>query len=907
MNDPARRRRCIGIIVVCVVVFAGVSVAPLVVSTMSSATGGITQPRGFSWSSYRLPTWVTPSKYDVQLLVDMTTFAYSGVVTIDLDVNTATETLVLHSVGLSFDSVTLTQGAATVPILRTSAMSEYEFAVFSLASQLSVGTATLVIAFSGIVAEDLHGFYRSSYTVNGTTYWMATTQFEATDARRAFPCFDEPAMKANFTISIQAPSAMTVLSNMPESSAVAGSVAGTTMRHFATSPKMSTYLVAFVISNFQAISTTTARGLPVRVFARPEVVVEQGAFALEAAANITTFFEQFTNINFALPKLDLIAIPDFSAGAMENWGLITYRETALLVTPDSGPRDVQRVAVVVAHELAHQWFGDLVTMAWWSDLWLNEGFASYMEYVGTAQFRPSYQMWEQFISADFLPALHTDSLASSRAIHANVESPGAIDEMFDTITYSKGGSVLRMIASFLGDTTWRDGLRHYLSVNAYANAVPDTLWAAQQAVSGLDVPTYMRNWIYEPGYPVVRATLSGTDLTVSQERFYLFGNGTSSSAATTWWVPLTYKTQAAPASSTSVPFSTASSTVSVGATGGWIKLNVGATGFYRVLYDTSMWTMLKSGVTAKTIDSAGRAELVSDAFNLANADLMLPSTALDFVTALQTEDSYIVWQAALGGLSTISLLLDEQPAYNDFRMFVLNVTATLVSTTTWASTASDTHLSALLRSLALGTAVRYGASSAVATAQALYWAFNANETASPIEPTSRDAVYAAVVKYGGYAGYNSIYARAIAATSQVEQRRLLSALAAAPTPDLVAKTLQLCISSYVRSQDSVSCIAAVTGNAVGRRQAWAFFRDNFDLFNARYGSGGFILQTLVSSVIDKFASQAMYEEARDFFASHSLPYAASTISSSLETIQANIQWLARHYAQVEAFLAASAW
>ncbi|CAL4093881.1 unnamed protein product, partial [Meganyctiphanes norvegica] len=409
--------------------------------------------------------------------------------------------------------------------------SQREFYIANLAESLIPGqNYTIKMNFTGLLNDQLRGFYRSIYTNEADEeIWLAVTQFQPTDARRAFPCFDEPALKATFDISLGHQENMTAISNMPLEMTTDMSEEGWYWDHFERTVPMSTYLVAFAISDFDHLNSTEDSDTLFTVWARPSAI-EQAQYSLDIGPPMLTFFEKYYDIPFPLPKQDMIALPDFAAGAMENWGLITYRETAMLYEEGvSSANNKQRVAVVVSHELAHQWFGDLVTPSWWTDLWLNEGFASYMEYLGVDNVEPDWRMMEQFVTESLHYVFAIDCLESSHPISIPVGHPDEINEIFDSISYSKGASIIRMMQHFLSENTFKVGLTKYLNAMAYKAASQDDLWEflTEQAVEddalegGLSVKEVMDTWTLQMGYPVINVQRSkdGTSATVSQVKF----------------------------------------------------------------------------------------------------------------------------------------------------------------------------------------------------------------------------------------------------------------------------------------------------------------------------------------------------------------------------------------------------
>ena len=410
--------------------------------------------------SVRLPSYVLPERYTLALKPDLQSCTFSGTETIHLSLLKETKEITLHSKDLDIENVHIHKGKQQI-FASVSYDTKNETATFHFDKHIAKGKVKLSFTFHGIISDTLRGFYKSTYSINGETRHIATTQFEATDARRAFPCFDEPAQKAIFDVTLIIPGTHTAISNtLPVS--IKEHEGGFKVVEFAPTPRMSTYLLAFIIGDFEYLEGHTKDNVQVRVFTTPGKK-HQGKFALDVAIKSLEFYNDYFNIKYPLPTLDMIAIPDFESGAMENWGAVTYRETALLVDEEhSSLSTKQWAALVIAHELAHQWFGNLVTMEWWTDLWLNEGFASYIEYLAVDHIFPEWKIWDQFLTSDMAAALRLDGLAHSHPIEVTVHHPDEISEIFDMVSYAKGATVIRMLANYIGEKDIRDKLRHYL-------------------------------------------------------------------------------------------------------------------------------------------------------------------------------------------------------------------------------------------------------------------------------------------------------------------------------------------------------------------------------------------------------------------------------------------------------------
>lgn len=519
----------------------------------------------------------------------------------------------------------------------------------------------------------MKGLYRSKYTSpSGEEKFAAVTQFEATDARRCFPCWDEPAIKSTFDISLVVPPKLEALSNMPVKST--NDTENDLVRYtFERTPIMSTYLVAAVVGEYDYVEDRSADGVLVRVYT-PRGKKEQGQFALEVATKVLPYYKDYFNIAYPLPKIDLIAIADFSAGAMENWGLVTYRETCLLVDPENtSAARKQWIALVVGHELAHQWFGNLVTMEWWTHLWLNEGYASFVEFLCVNHLFPQYDIWTQFVTDMYIRALELDCLKNSHPIEVPVGHPSEIDEIFDDISYDKGASVIRMLHNYIGDEDFRKGMNLYLTKHQYKNTYTEDLWAALEEASKKPVGTVMNSWIKKMGFPVItviaQTTADGVDLTLTQSKFC--ADGSQSEEDHLWMVPISVSTSHSPKEiATSIVLSTKQTTITIpGVTDkDWIKINPGTVGFYRTKYPSEMLANLIPAVQDKSLPPLDRLGLLDDLFALVQAGHTSTVEVLKLMQAYEDEDNYTVWSSISNCLGKLRVLLSHTDCEDDFKV-----------------------------------------------------------------------------------------------------------------------------------------------------------------------------------------------------------------------------------------------
>ena len=848
-----------------------------------------------------LPANVRPVRYELTLAPNLDDFTFEGEEAVDIEVLELTSSVVLNCAEIAIQSSELAlQDGSTVSPSEALFNKEEETVTLQFSGDLPVGPARLRLEFTGELNDKLHGFYRSRYTdESGAERHLATTQFEATDARRAFPCWDEPALKATFKVTLRISEHLVAVSNMPATSEIRDSAGGKRVE-FAESPVMSTYLLAFIVGDLKSIERRAQDGTLVRVWTTAGNP-EQGRFAVDVSARLLAYFNDYFGVPYPLEKMDHLAIPDFAAGAMENWGAITYRETALLVDPEnSSALTRQRVASVVSHEMAHMWFGDLVTMAWWSDLWLNESFASFIGDKAVDHLFPEWDMWTQFVSEDTNRGLSLDGLRSSHPIEQEVNDPAQISELFDAISYSKGGAVLRMLEEFLGADAFREGLRRYISRHQYGNARTRDLWDALGEASGEPVAAMMHTWTAQTGYPVVEVETDreadGIRLTASQKRFvYEHIADPDASDDALWHVPLS-ATAAGHDQPGSALMKEREGRLALAPsdepTGAWIKVNPGQTGFYRVSYSPTELALLRPAISGLELPAVDRLGVQNDTYALSRAGYVPATEFLSLAEAYAGEVDATVWSdlaANLGGLGT---LLADEPFYGRFEAFGRTLFRSAVRRVGWVAQPGEGHLDALLRSTVLGELGGYGDEDTLVEAQALFQRYL--EDPGNVHPDIRRVVLHLAAKQGDRSTYEGIWQLQKKATLEEEKVRLLSSLAQFEVPQLLQETLERSLDTAdVRSHDTVRLVSAVASNRLGRDMAWDFVKSNWPEFDRRYGDGKFALMQLVS-ITSRFTTAKMHDDVEGFFKTNPSPGAERTIRQSLERIRLNVAWLVKN-------------
>lgn len=703
-----------------------------------------------------LPKNVIPRHYDIVLEPDLSKLTYKGSVLIDLDVVDESTSISLNTLDLDIHS---TKVLSSSDIISSNPDISYDensqTTKVSFSKPLAKNTkAQLKMEFTGILNDKMAGFYRSTYTnSDGSQGVLATTQMEATDARRAFPCFDEPALKAEFTVTLISDKDLTCLSNMDVAtqSDVKSEISGTIKKavKFNRSPLMSTYLVAFIVGKLNYIETDKFR-LPVRVYAPPSQDVEHGRFSLELAARTLEFYENKFDSKFPLPKMDMVAIPDFAAGAMENWGLVTYRVVDLLFDEkNSGASVKQRVAEVVQHELAHQWFGNLVTMDFWDGLWLNEGFATWMSWYSCNTFFPEWKVWQTYVTDSLQNALSLDALRSSHPIEIPVKRADEINQIFDAISYSKGSCVLRMISKYLGEDVFMEGIRQYLKKHAYGNTQTSDLWSALSGASGKDVSSVMDIWTKHVGYPVITVTENKNEnsIHIKQNRFLRTGDTKPDEDAVLYPVFLGLRTKNG--INESLVLSKREEKFEIPDLD-FYKLNADHSGIYRTSYTPDRLEKLGQAAKDGLLTIEDRAGMIADAVALAASGYGKTSSVLNLLKGFESENAFVVWNEILSRLSTVQAtwMFEEKFVRDGLDLFQRRLVSEKSHKIGWDFKASDDHIEQQYKTILFGNAGMSGDPQIIKASREMFAKFCKGDT-SAIHPNLRGSVFGIVLSNGG--------------------------------------------------------------------------------------------------------------------------------------------------------------
>jgi aminopeptidase N len=827
---------------------------------------------------YRLPRGALPTRYDVELAPDLATASFDGRVEITVDVVEPVEHLVLNAIELDIAEVRV-DGSDVQWHLEP----DTERLVVSPVGGLQPGQVSLVVSFTGTLNDKLRGFYRSTFKDDaGTEHVIATTQMQATDCRRAFPCWDEPDFKAVFGVTLVIDPALTAVSNGPEVERTERPGAKVAVR-FADTMVMSTYLVAFVVGPLEVTEPVDVDGIPLRLVHVPGKG-NLAASGLDVGAFCLRWFQRYYGIAYPGDKVDLLALPDFAAGAMENLGAITFRESLLLLDPATATVDEQmRVADVVAHELAHMWFGDLVTMRWWNGIWLNEAFATFMELIACDAYRPDWDRWTLF-GLERSAAFETDSLASTRSVEYPVLSPSDCEGMFDVLTYQKGGALLRMLEQFLGEEQFRRGVSHYLHQHEYGNTETNDLWDAIEETTGQPVRRMMDSWIWQPGYPLVSARVEGDELVLRQQRFAFDSTTLDADATpTTWLVPVHLRSDG---TQSVVLLDGPEVRAPLADPGAPVVVNAGGHGFFRVAYSDDLRGRL-SGEVLASLGSLERYNLVDDAWQEVVAGRLAAADYLRFLEGFTGEGELAVWQAIVLGLRGLGRLLDDE-TYPSFQARAHALLAAAVAELGDPVEGED-DVRAKLRGLLVGAFAIHGADEPTRE-RARSWFAEAETSPAAVDPELVAAATAIVASTGDEETYEQMLAGYHSAATPQEQLRHLNALADFDAVELVLRTCELAMTPDVKTQNAPFLLSRCIANRRHGAAAWTFVRQHWDQANE-----AFPRNTIVRMVgtVTMLTDEAVAADVQAFFAEHPIEQAAKTLDQILERQRINTALKAR--------------
>ncbi|XP_065349192.1 aminopeptidase Ey-like [Cloeon dipterum] len=900
-------------------------------NSLSASTTALPTP------SYRLPGDLRPEHYtlEIKTFLDGENSRFEGRVLIRVKCEKDTSRVVLHSTDLILNTDQVRVGDKE--IIGHEFDTRNEFYIIKVKEELKSGSKYVIeIPFEGNLTTGIVGYYRTSYQdkATGDKKWVATTQFVSVDARRAFPCFDEPAMKSVFQVNMIRRKGFTSISNMPLAKSV--QLEDDWFRdEYVESVRMSTYLVAFVVSDFAHLQSNPGN-TTFRVWARQDAI-EQARYSLEIGPKMLDFFEEYFNVPYPLPKMDMIAVSDFSSVAMENWGLITYEETALLY--EKGVSDLNAkdfITNVVAHELAHQWFGNLVTMKWWDDLWLNEGFAVYFEGLGTDHVQPTWNHPDNQAVRSLLKIFSKDSLKSSHPVSNNIQHPSEIRQLFDDISYAKGYLVLRMLNYVLGEETFRRGVSRYLKTHQYGNAVQDDLWASFEIQSRDDsardssrtetpreatVKEIMDSWTLQTGYPVIHVKRNYEEGSAElwQNRFVTDWLGRSSDdRESLWWVPISYTdpSNALLDMSTKPRFwmNTSNATLTgLPKKDQWLLLNVNATALYRINYDSENWELLSTALRTEKnhggIPTLNRVQIIDDAFNLARAGLLDYSLALNLLRYLHHEREYLPWKAAFTNLEYLYRMTNRGGGFSPFRKFIyalLTPVYNALDDPFKPSVAGDNLPQINHRAQVLDWSCSYGVSDCEEKAVAFFKTWQQQtedpDVVNPIPVELRSVVYCSAVESGGEPAWDFVWKRFLGSNVAAEKSKLLSALGCAREMWLLHRFLDLSLNetSGIRKQDVTHVFNSVATSSSGFYIAKEFLfsriKDIHSFVRPDFSQVG----DYIEGVSYLMSTKNDLEQIKQFVELNSeyLKDSKYAVKEAVENVELNVQWHSRYYPTV---------
>jgi aminopeptidase N len=833
----------------------------------------------------RLYEQFQPEHYDLSLDVDRDAMKFSGTVTIrGKKAGRPAERLTFHQKGLKITAATVVKhdkaGDSPVNIVRINNQNSLDEVRLHADKAIYPGDYTVTLRFQGEITRPMSGIYPCFFKHEGQDKMLIATQFESHHAREAFPSIDEPEAKATFDLTLTSPAGETVLANTPiKDQKTAGDKAATT---FETTPRMSTYLLAFAFGELGHLEAKTKDGVVVRTYATPDNV-KHTQFALDVAVKCLEFYNEYFDIAYPLEKCDFVALPDFASGAMENWGLITFREQALLVDPQNTSLHLkQYVANVVAHELTHQWFGNLVTMRWWTDLWLNESFASWMSWLAVDKLFPDWKVWTQFIVDEQGVAFKLDALENTHPIEVEVRHPDEIRTIFDAISYEKGASTLLMLHDYLGAKDFRDGLRVYLKRHAYDNTDTVDLWAAWEEASGKPVKAFMSKWTQQSGYPIVKAF--GDKL--AQERFYL--NPKAKKEAAVWPIPLL---------ADGLDLDTFDKT-EVGVKADDFILNHDRTGFFRAIYDMPRIEKIAPKIKAAQLNELDRLGLLSDGFEAAKAGYGSTGDVLKLLEAYADEDSAVVWDVIASGIGSIRVVMDDDEVRAVLKPYVRKLATKQLKRLGWDEKSSDSHFDKLLRPTILGLASYGEDADVVAEARRR---FDAMQKPEDIHPDLRGVVYGTIARTGGAKDFEKMLNLHNAAVNSEERVTLSGALTGFEQPELIKRAIAEITSDDVRLQDAPYWIAYSFGNRHARLTTWQWLKDNWDWCTKNLGTDlSFFRMPIYAG--RSFSDASFLPEFKQFFESHMSPAFERPVKQAIETIEWQSAWKQRDLEAIKQYL-----
>ncbi len=767
----------------------------------------------------RLIDQYIPENYNLSMTLNRVERTFSGTVTVRGDVQDNVTSIGLHAKNLTIESVIFDGKSASF-----SAGKHDELIITH--KDITPGKHIVVVAFSGKITDAMHGIYPCYFEHDGIKKQLIATQFESHYAREAFPCIDEPEAKATYDITLTTETGISVLGNMPIADQTTQNELLVT--RFQTTPRMSTYLVAWVVGEMHKKSATTNRGVEVNIWATPAQSPAGLDFALETATKAIDYYEQYFETDYPLPKSDHVALPDFSFGAMENWGLITYRETTLIADPDTiSISSKQYVAMVIAHELAHQWFGNLVTMRWWNNLWLNESFATLMEYMAVDYMHPEWGMWLDFSTNESIIALRRDSIDGVQSVQTDVNHPDEIGTLFDgAIVYAKGARLLRMLQFYVGNEAFQEGLKHYFKDHAYTNTEADDLWNALANASGKDIKSLMHSWLSQPGFPVVHMTKSDNDITLAQEQFFV---GPHEQSTRVWPIPLNASDSSAPKllNAPSVTFPASSKEA--------LRLNVGDTAHFITHYDETTLQQLLTLVSSGAMKPLDRLQLLDETTLLIRGNVMPSSEILTIIKAYKDETNEQVWTMIFMALGELRKFVEsDSKAEKKLRAFSAELARRQYERLGWDAKPDESEDDTKLRSTILSLTLYGEAPDVIKKAQSLY----NKQPLEKLDPELRPLLISTIVRNGDGAIVDDLLATYSSSSSGELRQDICIGITSTRIADKISLLLETIKNpEIVRPQDAARWFVYLIRGRDSRDATWQWIRDNWKWVMDTFASG----------------------------------------------------------------------
>ena len=858
-----------------------------------------------------LPRQVKPSHYSISLEPDFSDFKFDGFVSIELDILEDTDSIYINSIDIEIGEARLAiNDGPPKTLTKISSQEQREIIIIDAECLLKAGEkAILSIKYAAKLTDSTAGFYRSSWKdETGSVHFLAVSHMEPMNARRVFPCFDEPETKSTFSITLIAKYDQTCLSNMSvaHETEVHSSQTGNKKKAvtFQKTPLMSTYLVALAVGNLQYYETHEF-SVPVRVYFTPDQTASHAAYAAQLATRTLKFYEEELGISYPLPKLDMLGVPDFAHGAMENWGLLVFR-TRLLLLDEKECSAIQRqnITGLIQHEIAHQWFGNLVTMKSWDALWLKEGFATWIAQYSSHQFFPKWNIWDKFVAENLSEVLKLDSLRSSHAIEADFDTMDVDpNEIFDDIAYEKGCSIIRMLSVHLQESVFMKGVRHFLQKHAYGSVVTDDLWAALSEVSGENVQEMASIWTRTVGHPVITVTEDPVKRTIllRQNRFLGSEDVKPADDVTLYPIMLGLRTND-DVDHGRLAFTTREAGFSLPQLN-FFKLNSGHTGFYRTFYSDDRLQKLGQASRDGLLSNADRIGIIDDAGALAQAGYYKTSTFFSLIQLFRNEADYQVWKIILSQIHDVqdTWRFESQRIFDALQAFEVSIVLQKARELGWKFETEDTQTRQLLKTMLFRACVNSGDKEFTSAANDLFQQF-VEGNRSAVHANIRKIVFSAALRQGSKESYRALVEEYERGTALADRMAALGSLGAAATADLISSTLEYALSNKVKPQDIGAVVFSLVTHSRGIEMTWSWIKDRWETLCEIMPPEEGSLGHLISTVISKFTKKEQRQDVEEFFASKNTHGINIDLTQGLDVIRSREAWLARDRSDVVNFL-----